>query len=73
MPRSRLDHEVKFLVDAEMYLSIKHEAENDDRGIGEYVRHVLHCHFRRIVSTENRRQTMPESGLEPAESGGEQL
>ncbi len=42
-------------------------AEDDDRSFSDYLRHVLRCHVRQIVSAQDRRQSMPRSGLDQAD------
>lgn len=60
----RCDHEIKFLADAELYLSLKHLAENYDRTLSDYLRHMARCHVRQIVSAQDRLQSMPRSGTD---------
>lgn len=64
MTRSRFDHEIKFWGDAELYLALKKLADDDDRSFSDYLRHVLRCHVRQIVSAQDRLQSMPRSGTD---------
>ncbi len=70
MPRPRNDHEIKFMGDAELYLALKGLADEDDRSFSDYLRHVLKCHVRQVVSAQDRRQAMPNLGIDMADLGG---
>jgi hypothetical protein len=53
MTRSRNDHEIKFMGDAELYLALKSLADDDDRSFSDYLRHVLKEHVRAVVSASH--------------------
>ena len=63
----RCDHEIKFLADAELYLSLKHLAEIDDRTLSDYLRHMARCHVREKVSGMDRR--LSSDRQEPGDFG----
>ena len=76
--RSKNDHEIKFTGDAELYLALKVLADEDDRSLSDYLRHVLRRHVRDAVlamsyakSSPNLGRVMAETGLNQAEFGAE--
>lgn len=70
--RARNDHEIKFMGDAPLYLALKSLADEDDRSLSDYLRHVLKRHVRDAVSTHVHRQSSPNFGLSTANSGQEE-
>lgn len=68
--RPRNDHEIKFMGDAALYLALKGLAENDDRSFSDYLRHVLKCHVRDVVSAQEHHQSTPNLGPTMADLGG---
>ena len=46
--KSPCDHDLRIWVDASTYLALHHQAEQDDRSLSEYCRHVLVQHLRQV-------------------------
>ena len=46
--KSPCDHDLRIWVDAQTYLALHHQAEQDDRSLSEYCRHVLVQHLRQV-------------------------
>ena len=54
--KSPCDHDLRIWVDAQTYLALHHQAEQDDRSLSEYVRHLIVQHLRQVsarVAHEN--------------------
>ena len=46
--KTPLDHDLRIWVDAATFLALHKLAEEDDRSLSEYCRHVLVMHLRRV-------------------------